>query len=62
MAAHLRAAGVGVRVFGEVMGSRRQSMATGMFLTSTPAATDLSGPVPGGRLAAARDATPRSAR
>ncbi|MER5927534.1 NAD(P)-binding domain-containing protein [Streptomyces mirabilis] len=51
VAAHLRAAGVGVRVFGEVMGSWRHSMATGMFLKSTPAATDLSAPVPGGRLA-----------
>lgn len=51
VAAHLRAAGVPVRVFGEVMGSWRHSMATGMFLKSTPAATDLSAPVPGGRLA-----------
>ncbi|WP_432043152.1 NAD(P)-binding domain-containing protein [Streptomyces cadmiisoli] len=51
VAAHLRAAGVEVRVFGEVMGSWRHSMATGMFLKSTPAATDLSAPVPGGRLA-----------
>lgn len=51
VAAHLRAAGVPVRVFGEVMGSWRHAMATGMFLKSTPAATDLSAPVPGGRLA-----------
>ncbi|MFE2472522.1 NAD(P)-binding domain-containing protein, partial [Streptomyces mirabilis] len=51
VAAHLRAAGVQVRVFGEVMGSWRHAMATGMFLKSTPAATDLSAPVPGGRLA-----------
>jgi thioredoxin reductase len=49
--AHLRAAGVPVRVFGEVMGSWRHAMATGMFLKSTPQATDLSAPVPGGRLA-----------
>ncbi|MFE5373840.1 FAD-dependent oxidoreductase [Streptomyces mirabilis] len=51
VAAHLRAAGVPVRVFGAVMGSWRHAMATGMFLKSTPAATDLSAPVPGGRLA-----------
>jgi hypothetical protein len=50
VAAHLRAAGVPVRVFGEVMGSWRHAMATGMFLKSTPAATDLSAPVPGARL------------
>ncbi|WP_079179126.1 FAD-dependent oxidoreductase [Streptomyces humi] len=51
VAAHLRAAGVPVRVFGEVMGSWRHAMATGMFLKSTPDATDLSAPEPGGRLA-----------
>ncbi|RPE37393.1 cation diffusion facilitator CzcD-associated flavoprotein CzcO [Streptomyces sp. Ag109_O5-1] len=51
VAAHLRAAGLPVRVFGEVMGSWRHAMATGMFLKSTPAATDLSAPEPGGRLA-----------
>ncbi len=51
VAAHLRAAGVPVRIFGEVMGSWRHAMATGMFLKSTPAATDLSAPVPGARLA-----------
>ncbi|QUW85706.1 FAD-dependent oxidoreductase (plasmid) [Streptomyces mirabilis] len=51
VAAHLRAAGVRVRVFGEVMGSWRHAMATGMFLKSTPAATDLSAPQPGGGLA-----------
>ncbi|MET7745973.1 FAD-dependent oxidoreductase [Streptomyces sp. NPDC005385] len=50
-AAHLRAAGVPVRIFGEVLGSWRHAMATGMFLKSTPAATDLSAPGPGGRLA-----------
>ncbi|MFE2570745.1 NAD(P)-binding domain-containing protein [Streptomyces mirabilis] len=48
--AHLRAAGVPVRIFGEVMGSWRHAMATGMFLKSTPDATDLSAPEPGGRL------------
>ncbi|MGW5258674.1 FAD-dependent oxidoreductase [Streptomyces sp. NPDC004012] len=51
VAAHLRAAGMSVRIFGEVMGSWRHAMATGMFLKSTPAATDLSAPEPGGRLA-----------
>ncbi|MFD5793431.1 NAD(P)/FAD-dependent oxidoreductase, partial [Streptomyces diastatochromogenes] len=51
VAAHLRAAGAPVRIFGEVMGSWRHAMATGMFLKSTPAATDLSAPGPGGRLA-----------
>ncbi|MER6083282.1 NAD(P)/FAD-dependent oxidoreductase [Streptomyces sp. NPDC001833] len=51
VAAHLRAAEVPVRVFGDVMGSWRHAMATGMYLKSTPAATDLSAPEPGGRLA-----------
>ncbi|MET7703516.1 FAD-dependent oxidoreductase [Streptomyces sp. NPDC005485] len=51
VAAHLRAARVPVRIFGEVLGSWRHAMATGMFLKSTPAATDLSAPEPGGRLA-----------
>ena len=51
VAAHLRATGTPVRVFGDVMGSWRHAMATGMFLKSTPAATDLSAPEPGGRLA-----------
>ncbi|WP_439947435.1 FAD-dependent oxidoreductase [Streptomyces sp. BBFR109] len=51
IAAHLRAAGLDVRVFGEVMGSWRHAMATGMFLKSTPNAVDLSVPEPGGRLA-----------
>ncbi|WP_234346065.1 NAD(P)-binding domain-containing protein [Streptomyces sp. NRRL F-5755] len=57
VAAHLRAASVPVRVFGEIMGSWRHAMATGMFLKSTPAATDLSAPEPGGRLADFRRAT-----
>ncbi|MGW7546743.1 FAD-dependent oxidoreductase [Streptomyces sp. NPDC054770] len=51
VAAHLRAAGAPVRVFGDVMGSWRHAMATGMYLKSTPDATDLSAPEPGGRLA-----------
>ncbi|WP_424888983.1 NAD(P)-binding domain-containing protein [Streptomyces sp. XH2] len=50
VAAHLRAAGVPVRVFGEIMDSWRHAMATGMFLKSTPAATDLAAPVQGARL------------
>lgn len=49
--AHLRASGVDVRIFGDIMGSWRHAMATGMFLKSTPQATDLSAPVPGGTLA-----------
>ncbi|MGY4980756.1 FAD-dependent oxidoreductase [Streptomyces sp. 900105755] len=51
VAAHLRAAGAPVRVFGDVMGSWRHAMATGMYLKSTPEATDLSAPEPGGTLA-----------
>ncbi|MGV9567801.1 FAD-dependent oxidoreductase [Streptomyces sp. NPDC003480] len=51
VAAHLRGAGVPVRIFGDVLGSWRHSMATGMFLKSTPDATDLSAPEPGARLA-----------
>ncbi|MER6125273.1 FAD-dependent oxidoreductase [Streptomyces sp. NPDC001795] len=51
VAAHLRAAGIPVRIFGDVLGSWRHAMATGMFLKSTPQATDLSAPEPGGRLA-----------
>ncbi|WP_369386520.1 hypothetical protein AB5J72_02150 [Streptomyces sp. CG1] len=51
MTVQLRAAGVRVRTFIEVMGSWRHAMATGIFLKSTPDATDLSAPEPGGRLA-----------
>jgi hypothetical protein len=51
VAAHLRAAGASVRVFGVVMGSWRHDMASGMFLKSTPDAVDLSAPVPGAELA-----------
>jgi len=51
VAAHLRAAGAAVRVFGVVMGSWRHDMASGMFLKSTPDAVDLSAPVPGAELA-----------
>lgn len=56
VAAHLRTAGIPVRIFGDVLGSWRHAMATGMFLKSTPAATDLSAPEPGGRLADFREA------
>ncbi|WP_432187130.1 FAD-dependent oxidoreductase [Streptomyces sp. Tue6028] len=51
VAAHLRATGVPVLVFGVTLGSWRHAMATGMFLKSTPDAVDLSAPVPGARLA-----------
>ena len=51
VAAHLRALGIPVRVFGVVMGSWRHDMASGMFLKSTPDAVDLSAPVPGAELA-----------
>jgi hypothetical protein len=47
VAAHLRARGVPVRVFGEVMASWRLHMPTGMCLKSTPAASGLSAPSPG---------------
>jgi len=46
VAAHLRAAGVPVRVFGEVMGSWRHAMSTGVFVKSAPAAVGLSAPAP----------------
>jgi thioredoxin reductase len=49
--AHLRARGVPVRVFGEVMLSWRLHMPTGMCLKSTPAASSLSAPSPGYELA-----------
>ena len=50
-AAHLRARGVPVRVFGEVMASWRRNMPAGMFLKSTPAASNLAAPAPGYGLA-----------
>lgn len=43
-AAHLRARGIPVRVFGELMVSWRAHMPAGMLLKSTPAASDLHAP------------------
>ena len=51
VAAHLRARGVPVRVFGEVMSSWRLHMPRGMCLKSTPSASSLSTPLPGYELA-----------
>ena len=50
-AAHLRARGVPVRVFGEVMAGWRRNMPACMFLKSTPAASSLSAPMSGYGLA-----------
>ncbi|MFC7916987.1 FAD-dependent oxidoreductase [Streptomyces sp. NPDC057386] len=50
-AAHLRARGVPVRVFGEPMVSWRDHMPSGMLLKSTPAASTLDAPQPGHTLA-----------
>jgi cation diffusion facilitator CzcD-associated flavoprotein CzcO len=47
IAAHLRARGVPVRVFGEVMTTWQRHMPAGMFLKSTPAASSLSAPSAG---------------
>jgi len=44
VAAHLRARGVPVRVFGDVMTTWRDHMPTGMFLKSTPVASSISDP------------------
>ena len=57
VAAHLRALGVQVRVFGDVMSSWRLHMPAGMNLKSTPAASSLSAPVPGYTLADFCEAT-----
>ncbi|NED86893.1 NAD(P)/FAD-dependent oxidoreductase, partial [Streptomyces sp. SID11233] len=46
-AAHLRARGLPVRVFGEPMVSWREHMPAGMVLKSTPAASNLDAPQPG---------------
>ncbi|NNN30582.1 NAD(P)-binding domain-containing protein [Streptomyces sp. S3(2020)] len=46
-AAHLRARGIPVRVFGDPMVSWRDHMPAGMLLKSTPAASDLDAPQPG---------------
>ncbi|MFF9274974.1 FAD-dependent oxidoreductase [Streptomyces griseosporeus] len=50
-AAHLRARGVPVRVFGEPMVSWRDHMPAGMLLKSTPAASSIDAPQPGHTLA-----------
>jgi lysine/ornithine N-monooxygenase len=47
IAAHLREAGVGVRVFGDLMSAWRRNMPAGMYLKSTPDASSLSSPKPG---------------
>ena len=47
VAAHLKAHGIGTRVFGDVMSSWRTQMPVGMCLKSTPDASSLSAPVPG---------------
>ncbi|MFJ9148302.1 FAD-dependent oxidoreductase [Streptomyces sp. NPDC102270] len=46
-AAHLRARGIPVRVFGDPMVSWRDHMPAGMLLKSTPAASNLDAPQPG---------------
>ncbi|MEC4020032.1 FAD-dependent oxidoreductase [Streptomyces sp. H27-D2] len=46
-AAHLRARGIPVRVFGSPMVSWREHMPAGMLLKSTPAASSLDAPQPG---------------
>jgi cation diffusion facilitator CzcD-associated flavoprotein CzcO len=51
IASHLRARGVPVRIFGEVMGSWRRWMPAGMCLKSTPWASSLAAPEPGFTLA-----------
>lgn len=50
-AAHLRARGIPVRVFGEPMVSWRAHMPEGMLLKSTPAASTIDAPQPGHTLA-----------
>ncbi|MDQ0930304.1 FAD-dependent oxidoreductase [Streptomyces turgidiscabies] len=50
-AAHLRARGIPVRVFGEPMVSWRDHMPAGMLLKSTPAASSIDAPQPGHTLA-----------
>ncbi|WP_328693123.1 NAD(P)-binding domain-containing protein [Streptomyces phaeochromogenes] len=49
-AAHLRARGIPVRVFGEPMVSWRAHMPEGMLLKSTPAASNIDAPQPGHNL------------
>lgn len=52
VAAHLRARGVPIRVFGEVMTTWRDHMPAGMFLKSAPEASSISAPAPGYTLGA----------
>lgn len=51
VAAHLRGRGVPTRVFGDPMSSWSAQMPPGMFLKSTPAASNISAPTPGYTLA-----------
>jgi cation diffusion facilitator CzcD-associated flavoprotein CzcO len=51
VAAHLKGRNVPTRIFGDPLGSWRHNMPAGMFLKSTPGASDLSAPVPGYTLA-----------
>ena len=51
IAAHLRARGVPVRIFGDVMASWRHNTPVGTFLKSTPSASSLSAPTRGFTLA-----------
>lgn len=55
-AAHLAARGRDLRVFGEPMAGWRDHMPAGMFLKSTPRASNISAPAPGHRLADHRTA------
>ncbi|MFF1795368.1 FAD-dependent oxidoreductase [Kitasatospora sp. NPDC058263] len=55
-AAHLAARGSDLRVFGEPMAGWRDHMPAGMFLKSTPRASNISAPAPGHRLADHRTA------
>jgi cation diffusion facilitator CzcD-associated flavoprotein CzcO len=50
VAAHLKDAGIETRVFGKPMGSWRDHMPRGMYLKSTPAASNLSAPEQGSTL------------
>ena len=49
-AAHLRARGIPVRVFGEPMVSWRNHMPAGMLLKSTPVASNIDAPQRGSKL------------
>lgn len=51
VAAHLKAHNLNVRIFGSVLSSWRENMPEGMFLKSTPGASNLSSPEPGLTLA-----------